>query len=629
MYAVRNEGFEPDRYDKDSNGIITVKINGLAVADDIPKKETPVPLPTEDESREGWGNKFEFILAIIGFAVGLGNVWRFPYLAQKNGGGAFIIPYVISLVFMGIPVFFLELAIGQRFRKGPLHVWNKLAPRLTGIGLSSVIVSFLVGCYYNMIVAWCFYYLFISFQKNIPYAECPCVGGTCNATHPVYVPECAKSSATTYYWYRVALNASDSIEESGGLNWKLCLCLLLAWTIIFAITCKGAESMGKVVYFTALFPYVVLIIFFVRAMMLDGASDGIVHMFTPQFEKLAEPETWLDASTQIFYSLGLAFGGLISMSSYNDINNNVVRDALLVSCVNCGTSIFAGIVIFGILGYKANVNYNHCQKEPSSFVAPAQVNGTCDKTYFLNQVAQGPGLTFIAFTEAMSTMSVPQLWSVMFFLMLLTLGIGSMLGTYEAVRTTVVDLKVLPFRKEIVSFILCVISFSFGLLFCQRSGEYWLQMFDSFAANIGLLSIAFFEIIIVVYVYGISNFEKDILFMLGHKPNWYWKIMWMVVSPFLIFVIIVASIYGLASKSITYSPWKSGEAKVVDSEYPSWGVALCFILVVASVIMIPLAAVLVHFDLFRVPGTDEEEKDGELKPIPPSVSTMPLTDNER
>lgn len=87
MYAVRNEGFEPDRYDKDSNGVITVKINGLTVADDIPKKETPVPLPTEDESREGWGNKFEFILAIIGFAVGLGNVWRFPYLAQKNGGG--------------------------------------------------------------------------------------------------------------------------------------------------------------------------------------------------------------------------------------------------------------------------------------------------------------------------------------------------------------------------------------------------------------------------------------------------------------------------------------------------------------------------------------------------------------
>ena len=151
-----------------------------------------------------------------------------------------MIPYIISLALMGIPIFYMELAIGQRLRKGPLHVWNKLCPKLTGVGLSSVVVSFLVGCYYNMIVAWCFYYLFISFQAEVPYAKCPT-----NSTGGI-VHECAVSSPTTYYWYRGALDTTSSIDDSGAFNWKLALCLVLAWIVIFAITCKGAESMGKV-----------------------------------------------------------------------------------------------------------------------------------------------------------------------------------------------------------------------------------------------------------------------------------------------------------------------------------------------------------------------------------------------
>ena len=154
--------------------------------------------------------------------------------------GAFIIPYVLSLLLMGIPLFFMELSVGQRLRKGPMHVWNKLCPSLSGIGISSVVVSFLVGCYYNMIVAWCFYYLFISFQKDVPYASCPTMNGT------QFVIECAKSSPTEYFYYRTALNATDNISISGGLDWKLCLCLLLAWVIVYAITCKGVDSMGKV-----------------------------------------------------------------------------------------------------------------------------------------------------------------------------------------------------------------------------------------------------------------------------------------------------------------------------------------------------------------------------------------------
>jgi len=567
-------------------------------AEIVPLYSTDKDEKKEDEGeRTNWDNPIEFILAIIGYAVGLGNVWRFPYLCQKNGGGAFIIPYALALVLMGVPIFYMELAIGQRLRKGPLGVWNKIAPYFAGLGFSAVAVSFLVGVYYNMVVAWCLYYLFISFTDELPYSKCPIIEGT-NQT----VVECEKAGSTQYYWYREVLEATDDITTSGGLNWKLVGCLFLAWVLIYFITCKGVKSMGKAVYFTALFPYVVLIIFFVQGMTLKGHSDGIRKMFTPEWERLATAEVWLEACTQIFYSLGLAFGGLIAMASYNPIKNNIVRDAVMVSSINCGTSIFAGIVIFSILGYKANLKYDDC-------VALAQSQGltaagmNCSLETYLNDVAQGPGLTFIAFTEAITSMSVGPLWSILFFMMLLTLGIGSMIGTFESVRTTFVDLKLFPFRPEITNAILCLISFLVGLLFCQRSGEYWLQMFDSFTGTISLLGIALFEIIIIIYIYGLRQFTKDIEFMLGRNlmnMNYYWKVTWLFIAPALTGGIVLFSLYELFSQDIKYKPWSKSRAENYDEAYPLWGEFLCFFLIVASLIMIPIFALLRKFNIYKL-----------------------------
>lgn len=130
------------------------------------------PECAEDE-RESWDSKLTFLLATVGYAVGLGNVWRFPYLAQKNGGGAFLIPYFVMLAVEGIPIFYLELAIGQRLRKGAIGVWNQVSPYLAGIGISSSVVSFNVALYYNTIIAWCLFYFVQSFQAQLPWSECP------------------------------------------------------------------------------------------------------------------------------------------------------------------------------------------------------------------------------------------------------------------------------------------------------------------------------------------------------------------------------------------------------------------------------------------------------------------------
>ncbi|CAI9533927.1 unnamed protein product, partial [Staurois parvus] len=176
----------------------------------------------------------------------------------------------------------------------------------------------------------------------------------------VVEPECDKSSATTYFWYREALDISNSISEGAGLNWKMTLCLFCAWSIVGMAMIKGIQSSGKVMYFSSLFPYVVLICFLIRGLLLRGSVDGILHMLTPQIEKMLDPQVWREAATQVFFALGLGFGGVIAFSSYNKQDNNCQFDAALVSFINFFTSVLATLVVFAVLGFKANVMNEKC-----------------------------------------------------------------------------------------------------------------------------------------------------------------------------------------------------------------------------------------------------------------------------
>ena len=153
---------------------------------------------------------------------------------------------------------------------------------------------------------------------------------------------------------------SRDISSPDSFNWKIALSLVIAWILVYLCVIKGIASSGKVVYITATFPYIVLVIFFFRGITLKGMSDGLLHLFTPKWHMLLDPVVWLEAGTQIFFSLGLAFGGLIAFSSYNPINNNCYRDAIFVSITNCVTSMFAAIVVFSVIGFKATINHEQC-----------------------------------------------------------------------------------------------------------------------------------------------------------------------------------------------------------------------------------------------------------------------------
>ncbi|XP_061681830.1 sodium-dependent neutral amino acid transporter B(0)AT1-like [Syngnathoides biaculeatus] len=374
-----------------------------------------------DSGGPKWDNKAQYILTCVGFCIGLGNVWRFPYLCQNHGGGAFLIPYLILLVLEGMPLLLLEFAIGQRLRKGSVGVWRAISPYLTGLGIASMLVSFLVALYYNTLIAWVMWYLFNSFQSPLPWTQCPLNE---NAT-----AECQESSTVDYFFYRVTLNSSTSISDSGGLHWPIVVCLCAAWTVICICCIRGISTSGKAVYVTAILPYVVLSIFLVRGLTLKGAVSGIQFLFTPKVEELMNPSTWLDAGAQVFYSFGLAWGGLISFSSYNPVHNDCVQDAVILSVVTGLTSVYAATVTYSIIGFRATEKYDTCFSDnimslinafslpegsvtPNNFDLalkhlntsdPETVLGlefkTCDLEKLLSEGVEGTGLAFIVFTE--------------------------------------------------------------------------------------------------------------------------------------------------------------------------------------------------------------------------------------
>ncbi|XP_076972916.1 sodium-dependent neutral amino acid transporter B(0)AT1 [Tamandua tetradactyla] len=577
----------------------------------------------EASSRPKWDNKAQYMLTCVGFCVGLGNVWRFPYLCQSHGGGAFMIPFLILLVVEGIPLLHLEFAIGQRLRKGSVGVWSAVHPTLKGLGIASMFVSFIVGLYYNTIIAWVMWYFFNSFQEPLPWSHCPL-----NDNNTDYVEECARSSSVDYFWYRETLNISDSIDHSGSVQWWVLLCLTCAWSVLYLCTIRGIETTGKAVYITSTLPYVVLTIFLIRGLTLKGAASGIVFLFTPNVTELANPVTWLDAGAQVFYSFSLAFGGLISFSSYNPVHNNCEMDSVIVSVINGFTSVYAATVVYSIIGFRATERYDDCINMniltlingfdlPEGSVTPdnlteaqrlfnstdPEVYGqlsfqTCDINSFLSEGVEGTGLAFIVFTEAITRMPAAQLWSVLFFIMLFCLGLSSMFGNMEGVVVPLQDLQVIPRKwpKELLTGLICLGMYLLAFIFTLNSGQYWLSLLDSYAGSIPLLVIAFCEMFSVVYVYGVDRFNRDIEFMIGHQPNLFWQVTWRVVSPLLMLVIFLFFFVVKVNEELTYSVWDPAYEQFPKSQkltYPSWAYAVVVVVAGVPCLAIPGCALYV------------------------------------
>ncbi|KAM8714183.1 hypothetical protein ACLKA7_014338 [Drosophila subpalustris] len=351
--------------------------------------QTKIQIVAKEKPKEEWGNGLEFLFSCISLSVGLGNIWRFPYIAFQNGGGTFVIPYLIALLVIGRPVYYLEISLGQFRGGGALRAFD-LSPIFKGVAAGQVLATGASITYYSSIMALTLRFLLASFSSELPWSSChDNWGDDCHDGSSPNVNATGKMSPAQLYFEREILHELPNIDNGLGLpNWQLVACLAAAWLIIGLVLIRGIKSSGKAAYFLGVFPYVVLLVLLLRAVTLPGAWDGIVYFFKPQWRELLNPLVWYAAVTQVFFSLAICFGTLITYASYNNFNRNVYNDILIITTMDSCSSIIAGCITFGILGNLA------------------RQTGVAD---IGSVVKGGAGLAFISYPEAIAKFEyVPQ-----------------------------------------------------------------------------------------------------------------------------------------------------------------------------------------------------------------------------
>eukprot|EP00567_Pseudictyota_dubia_P005603 CAMPEP_0197441774 /NCGR_PEP_ID=MMETSP1175-20131217/7956_1 /TAXON_ID=1003142 /ORGANISM="Triceratium dubium, Strain CCMP147" /LENGTH=648 /DNA_ID=CAMNT_0042972105 /DNA_START=177 /DNA_END=2123 /DNA_ORIENTATION=+ len=429
-------------------------------------------------ARETWSSKLAFIFASVGAAVGFGNVWRFPSLCYKFGGGAFFVPYLIALFFIGIPLCVLEIGLGQYHQTGDVGVFGSIHRRLRGVGVSSILCGFLVVTYYVPLISWVIKAFFYSFRD--------------------FVWDDVTGSEGYGYFKSVIIGMDTLTEENGfrpnrivpenvGFN-------ALSWFIVFLCVAFGIKTTGRITYFTMGLPIILLFVFLGRACTLPGASAGI-HQYIGIWDMsvLTEnPEAWSLAVSQIFFSIGVTFGILTAYGSHCPREWHAFTNSVTISLSNSLYSFIAGFAVFAGLGYLS-----------------LQEDLPIDE---LN--AAGPGLLFGAYPAVLATLPGGEHWVRLLFVTLFLLGIDSAFALTEAVLTVMKD-TVLAQNKPrwLIVSSTCLLGFLIGILYCTDAGFLFLDVVD-FYVNFIMILVGFFEAFSAGWIYGL----EDQLRSLGWKP---------------------------------------------------------------------------------------------------------------
>ena len=422
------------------------------------------------EKRGQWGTNMGFLLAAIGSAVGLGNIWRFPYVAYENGGGAFLIPYFIALLTAGIPILMLEFALGHHKEASAPKAFRFIDSKWEWLGWWAVcFVMFGIELYYIVVIGWCGNYMLFSLQQSW--------GADPNAF---------------FFEKFLAVSQDGGVWNLGSINLSIAAAVAVIWLINWAITYGGVQQ-GIERTMKVLMPvlFILTVIIIVWALFLPGASKGIKHYITPDFNKITDLKVWIAAYGQIFFSLSLGFGIMIAYSSYLSRDANIFKNSLIVGFSNSTYEVCAGFGVFSILGYMA----------------------TQQGKEIGDVVSSGIGLAFVAYPKAISMLPHGQIFGVIFFFLLAIAGISSSISIIEAFTAAILD-KFNVSRKKVITTI-CGVGFIGSLLFTTNAGLLWLDIVDHFLNQYGLITVGIVEALVIGWLYRTDRLKIHIVNNLG------------------------------------------------------------------------------------------------------------------
>lgn len=447
--------------------------------------------------REQWGGKLGFILAAIGSAVGLGNIWRYPYVAYENGGGAFLLPYFIALFTAGIPILILEWSLGNKYRgAGPRAYWN-LSRRFEWVGWWQVAGSFLISTYYMVILGWVLAYTYFSFGTQW-------------------------GSDTEGFFTGNYLGVSDSFWSVGGLQFKVLLPVIIMWAIVYFLLVRGV-SRGIELASRILIPTlaVMILIVVIRGVTLPGAGEGLNVLLTPDFGALATPGVWVAAYGQVFFSLSIAFSIMITYASYLPRNSDLSNSGFIMGLANSGFEFLAALGVFGVLGFLA-----------------VQQN-----TQVTEVATAGIGLAFIAFPQIINELpGLNSLFGFLFFGALLFAGITSAVSILEACIAAVREKFSLSRAASINA--VCGLAFLVSMLYVTNGGLYYLDTVDHFINSYGLALSGLVEVVLIAWVLRqVGNLQQFINEDSFIRAGSWWSISIMLLAPVALIFVVGFSIY--------------------------------------------------------------------------------------
>ncbi|CAB3370461.1 Hypothetical predicted protein [Cloeon dipterum] len=504
------------------------------------------------------------------------------------------------MMLCGVPLFFQEVAIGQYLGSGGMSLVGTLCPILGGAGYATMTIVFLLDVYYCIIIAWTLFYLINTFTQlpDLPWQRCGnwwntdrCYEGSENTTATEIVRNQLANQTNTpveEFWEKRVLMITDGIHDLGGIQWELLGCLLLGWILVYFIIWKGLHQSGKIIWFTALFPYVIMLILLARAVTLEGAYNGLVYFVKPDWSKLSSATAWIDGATQIFFGYSIGVGTLPALGSFNKFHHNCYKDAIITCVINTLTCLLAGCIVFSILGYIA-------------FVQDADVSDV---------VKSGPGLVFLTYPEVVLKLPGSVIWATIFFVMLAILGIDSEFCNVEAFVTGVVDhfsAYLRPIRRKFTLGV-CLLMMALGTPMVTKGGAYVFQLMDFYSASgISLLWVCFFQTIAISWFFGAERFCDCIEEMIGFRPGRFWTVCWVYLAPAAMLSIFI--FYCVQYVPVTYGTY----------EYPDWAEILGLCISFSSMVWIPAYAI---YYVLCMPGTIMENiKAGFLPTVNKALAT--------